>query len=79
MIEKEDVKEKHKEKVEQPKIEGEALIAFIKILHGSYWPVWKIRDAFQVQYPKISGRIIKKKIASIATKEKQAKDYKVIL
>ena len=63
--------------MERPKIEGEALIELIKTIHGSYWPVWKIRDAFQKLYPKISARIIKKKLTSIATKEKRNNDLKV--
>lgn len=63
--------------MEKPKIEGEALISLMKIVHGSYWPVWKIRDAFQRLYPKISARIIKKKVTSIAFKEKGTNDFKV--
>lgn len=79
VIEKEIEEEKKKEKIEHPKIENEALVEFIKIVHGSYWPIWKIRDAFQKTYPKISARIIKKKVASIATKEKGSNDFKVLL
>lgn len=78
VIEKELEEERKKEKVERPKIEGEALEDLIKLVHGSYWPVWKIRDAFQKLHPKISARIVKKKVASLATKEKGPNDFRVL-
>lgn len=79
VIEKETEEEKKKEKIEAPKIEGDSLIALIKIVHGSYWPIWKIRDALQLLYPKIPARTIKKKVVAIAMKEKGTKDSKVLI
>ncbi len=69
--------EKKKEKIVHPKLEGEILADLIKVTHGSYWPVWKIRDAFQKTHPDISARLIKKKVSSIAMKDKGPQDFKV--
>jgi len=77
VIDKEVEEEKKKEKIAHPRIEGAILTDFIMILHGSYWPIWKIRDAFHKQHPEISSRIIKKKVPTIAQKEKGAQDPKV--
>jgi hypothetical protein len=74
---KEAEEEKKKEKIVHPKLEGEILADFIKIVHGSYWPVWKIRDLFQKTHPEISARLVKKKISSVAMKEKGTQDFKV--
>lgn len=77
VIDKEVEEEKKKEKIVHPKIEGDALMDFITCLHGSYWPIWKIRDAFHKKHPEISARVIKKKVPAIAFKEKGEHDVKV--
>ncbi len=76
VVEKEVEEEKKKEKVVHHRIEGAVLTDFIMILHGSYWPIWKIRDAFQKRHPEISARVVKKKVPTIATKEKGPQDVK---
>jgi hypothetical protein len=68
---------KKKEKVPTPKIEGKVLIDFIMLFHGSYWPIWKIREEFVKQHPEITSRLIKKKVREISTKEKKPGDLKV--
>jgi len=45
-------------------------------LHGSYYPIHKIRDLFQKMHPEISARLVKKKVPTIATKEKGPQDLK---
>ena len=74
---KKEEEEKKKEKAPHPKLEGNILFDFIKMLHGSYWSIRKIREKFQTPHPEISARLIKKKVPEIAQKEKKEKDARV--
>ena len=70
---KKEEEEKKKEKAPHPKLEGNILFDFIKMLHGSYWSIRKIREKFQTPHPEISARLIKKKVPEIAQKREKGK------